>query len=146
MKAMRGLGSLLYLFKLVPIYLGLLVFYIYGRLWTLKPRKAESMKEVLDLFYYDFLFLRPKHVSVLKLDEDELITISRNPCPILRLSMLLGLDTRFTCKVISETVCVYVLRRLNANLQFERDYRHIRPYKDGCLERIKRKARKGTAK
>ncbi|MEM1816947.1 MAG: hypothetical protein QW432_06195 [Desulfurococcaceae archaeon] len=127
--------------RLVPVYMGLVVFYIYGFLWTRISRRVSSMKGILQLFYYDFLRLKPEHVEVIKLTDSELVTISRNPCPILRLTLLLGLDTKFTCKVISETVCKYVLRQLDPNLVFERDYSYIRPYRDGCLERISKKSK-----
>lgn len=122
--------------KKTMLLLGLLVFYAYGFLWTLKPRKAETMNELLDLFYYKFLRLEKKHVEVVRISDDELVTISRNPCPLLRLTLFLGLDTRYTCKLISEPVCRYVLKRVNPKLVFERNYDYIRPYKDGCMERI----------
>ncbi|MEM0361749.1 MAG: hypothetical protein QXK28_04705 [Sulfolobales archaeon] len=72
----------------------------------------------------------------MKLTDSELVTVSRNPCPILRLTTLLNMDTRYTCRLISETVCRYVLRKINPKLVFERDYNYIRPYRDGCMERI----------
>lgn len=136
---MLVLNRLIFYLKLVPVYLGLVIFYLYGILWALKPRKVKSMKDVLELFYYNFLFLKPQYIDVVKLTNNELITISRNPCPILKLSMFLGLDTRFTCRIISETVCKYVIRKLDSSLVFERDYSYIRPYKNGCLEKIWRK-------
>ncbi|MEM0025366.1 MAG: hypothetical protein QXZ48_00130 [Zestosphaera sp.] len=120
----------------VVLFLGLLVFYAYGFLWTLKPRRVEAMSELLDLFYYRFLRLKKEYVEVVKITNEELVTISRNPCPILRLTMFLGLDTRYTCKLVSEPVCKYVLKRVNPKLVFERDYDYIRPYRDGCMERI----------
>lgn len=127
--------------KKVVLSLSLFVFYVYGFLWTLKPRRVGSMNELLDLFYYKFLRLKKEDVEVIKLTENELVTISRNPCPILRLTMFLGLDTRYSCKLVSEPVCKYVLKRMNPELVFERNYDHIRPYKDGCMERIYLKSR-----
>jgi len=94
------------------------------------------MSDLLDLFYYKFLRLKKEHVEVVRVTDSELVTISRNPCPILRLTLFLGLDTRYTCRLVSEPVCRYVLRCVNPELVFERDYDYIRPYKDGCMERI----------
>lgn len=122
--------------KLIPLILGLFIFYLYGFLWTLKPRKIKSMKDVLELFYIDFLMLKREHVEVVKLTNTELITVSRNPCPILKLTLMLKMDTRYTCKLVSEPVCRYVLRHIDPRLVFERNHNHIRPYADGCLERI----------
>lgn len=122
--------------KHVPLLIGLFVFYSYGFLWTVKPRRIRDMKDLLKLFYYDFLKLEEKYVEVVKLSDKELVTISRNPCPILKLTLMLGLDTKYTCKLISETVCKFVLKRIDTRLVFERNYEYIRPYRDGCLEKI----------
>ncbi|MEM4606671.1 MAG: hypothetical protein QXV93_00655 [Zestosphaera sp.] len=46
------------------------------------------------------------------------------------------MDTRYTCKLVSEPVYKYVLKRVNPKLVFERNYDYIRPYRDGCMERI----------
>ncbi|MGB9806697.1 MAG: hypothetical protein ACPLRT_08085, partial [Thermoproteota archaeon] len=116
------------------------IFYFYGWLWTLRPRKAKSMKDVLDLFYLDFLRVNRKDIEVVKLDDRELITRCKNPCPILKLSILLNVDTKVACRVVSEPVCKYVLRKLNSQLVFERNYSHIRPYSESCEERISLKA------
>ncbi len=136
---MNGVGLLKRLInglKQVPLFIGLLVFYSYGFLWTIKPRRVRDMKDVLKLFYYDFLKLRKEHVEVVELSDKELVTISRNPCPILDLTLMLGLDTKYTCKLVSETVCKFVLKRMDPRLVFERNYEYIRPYRDGCLEKI----------
>jgi len=133
---MRLINSFKEILKKAALLLGLLVFYAYGFLWTLKPRRVGSMSDLLDLFYYKFLRLKKEHVEVVRVTDSELVTISRNPCPILRLTLFLGLDTRYTCRLVSEPVCRYVLRCVNPELVFERDYDYIRPYKDGCMERI----------
>ncbi|MEM1508416.1 MAG: hypothetical protein QXY49_02435 [Thermofilaceae archaeon] len=125
-----------WLVKHIPLLIGLAVFYLYGFLWLLKPRKIESLRDLYKLFYIDFLVLKPEYVEIIKLNDSELITISRNPCPILRLTQALKMDTRYVCRLVSENVCRYVLKRIDGRLVFERDYNHIRPYSDGCLERI----------
>ncbi|MFZ8783434.1 MAG: hypothetical protein ACO2OR_05570 [Desulfurococcaceae archaeon] len=65
-----------------------------------------------------------------------LVAVSVNPCLILKLSLLLRVDTRYSCRLISETVCRMVLKCLNPELVFTRDYSYIRPYSSGCRERI----------
>jgi hypothetical protein len=124
------------LIKLI-LYIGLAVFYIYGVFWCITRRNSvKSTSDVLKVFYYDFLKLRREHVLIEKSTDQELITISINPCPILKLSLLLRVDTRYSCKLISETVCKMVLKCLNPKLIFTRDYSYIRPYSNGCRERI----------
>jgi len=133
----KGLRDRLsWLLKHVVLLIAVSVFYLYGAIWLLKRPRVDSMEELYRVFYIDFLRLKPGHVEVVKLTDRELVTISRNPCPILKLSLALGMDTRYTCKLVSETVCRFVLKHIDKYLEFERDYSHIRPYKDGCLERI----------
>jgi len=112
------------------------VFQAYAVLWLLRPRKASSMSDVLKLFYLNFLMLDEKHVEIVRLSDNELVTRCRNPCPILELSQRLRVDTRVSCRIVSEPVCKYVLKKLNPKLVFERNYEHIRPYADSCEERI----------
>jgi hypothetical protein len=112
------------------------LFHLYGWLWTLRSQRVESTKDILNLFYLGFLGLDKKDVEVVRLNDFELVTRCRNPCPILRLSLMLKVDTRMACKIVSEPVCKYVLNRLNPNLVFERNYNHIRPYSESCEERI----------
>ncbi|MEM3066947.1 MAG: hypothetical protein QXI81_06415, partial [Nitrososphaerota archaeon] len=113
-----------------------IVFFVYGFMWTLKRRSAESMRNVYELFYLDFLRLHERDVEVVRLDDDVLVTRCKNPCPILNLSLLLNVDTKISCKMISEPVCKHVLRKLNPKLVFERNYNHIRPYSESCEETI----------
>lgn len=112
------------------------LFYLYAWFWCLRRRRVETTFEVLNLFYLDFLRLNRRDVVVLKLDEHELVTRCRNRCPILELSLRVGVDTKLACKVVSEPVCRYVLRNVNPRLIFERNYNYIRPYAESCEERI----------
>ncbi len=124
------------LFNLIILYLCLIVFFFNGIIWSLKEHKYKSMAEILNNFYFRFLRLKKEELIVEKINETELITISKNDCPILKLSLLLKVDTRFSCKFVSERVCRFVIKRMNSNLEFERDYSYIRPYSNGCKERI----------
>jgi hypothetical protein len=112
------------------------IFYFYGFLWTINLRKVDSMKDVFKLFYIDFLRIDKRYIEIVKINENELVTRCKNPCPILKLSLFFNLNTRYVCKIISEPVCKYVLHKMNPRLVFERNYNHIRPYKESCEERI----------
>jgi hypothetical protein len=112
------------------------IFYFYGFLWTINLRKVDSMKDVFKLFYIDFLRIDKKYIEIVKINENELVTRCKNPCPILKLSLFFNLNTRYVCKIISEPVCKYVLHKMNPRLVFKRNYNHIRPYKESCEERI----------
>jgi len=112
------------------------LFYLYAWLRCLRGQKVKTTVDILRLFYLDFLRLDKRDVEVIKLDEHELVTRCRNRCLILKLSLRLKVDTKLACKVVSEPECRYVLHNLNQRLVFERSYNHIRPYAEGCEERI----------
>ncbi|MCC6012780.1 MAG: hypothetical protein LM593_00155 [Candidatus Verstraetearchaeota archaeon] len=120
----------------IIIFLAKSIFFIYGFLWTIKPRKYNSIKDIINDFYINFLRIDKKYIHIIKINEKEAIVRCDNPCPILKLSMILNLDTKFVCKYISEPVCNYVLKRMNEKIIFERNYEHIRPYKESCEEHI----------
>jgi len=112
------------------------IFYIYGFLWTIIPKRYDSIEEIINDFYINFLRIDKKYVHILKINKREAIIRCDNPCPILKLSMILKLDTKFVCRYISEPVCEYVLKRMNSKIIFKRNYDHIRPYKESCEEHI----------
>lgn len=124
------------LLKRLAIEISKAIFYAYAFLWLTRPRKARTVRDVYRLFYLDFLMLSERDVEIVKMDNRELITRCRNSCPILKLAQHLNLDTRIVCRAVSEPVCRYVLKRLNPSIVFERNYSYIRPYADGCEERI----------
>ncbi|MEM0065857.1 MAG: hypothetical protein QXT76_00515 [Sulfolobales archaeon] len=112
------------------------LFFAYALVWLLGARKVISIDDVVNTFYIDFLRLRREYVEVVRVSECEVVTRCRNPCPILSLALKRGLDTRYVCREVSEPVCRYVLRKLNPDLVFERNYEWIRPYSESCEERI----------
>lgn len=112
------------------------LFFLYAFLWPVFSKRTSSMEDVLKIFYIDFLKVGANDIEIVKINEDELITRCKNPCPILWLATRLGMDTKHVCKEVSEPACEYFLKKLNPNLVFERNYNHIRPYKESCEERI----------
>ncbi len=133
---MKILNAILTIINKTCLILAKAIFYFYGFLWTINLRKVDSMKDVFKLFYIDFLRIDKKYIEIVKINEIELVTRCKNPCPILKLSLFFNLNTKDVCKIISEPVCKYVLHKMNSRLVFERNYNHIRPYKESCEERI----------
>jgi hypothetical protein len=122
--------------KKIILFMARSIFYIYGFLWTIIPKRYDSIEEIINDFYINFLRIDKKYVHILKINKREAIVRCDNPCPILKLSMILKLDTKSVCKYISEPVCEYVLKRMNSKIIFKRNYDHIRPYKESCEEHI----------
>lgn len=112
------------------------LFFLYAFIWCASPRHAHSMEDVLKIFYIDFLRVDRKDIEIVNIGENELVTRCKNPCPILWLALRLKLDTKYVCREVSEPVCKYFLKKLNPKLVFERNYNHIRPYRESCEERI----------
>ncbi|NHV45714.1 MAG: hypothetical protein HA493_03655 [Candidatus Verstraetearchaeota archaeon] len=122
--------------KKIILFMARSIFYIYGFLWTIIPKRYDSIEEIINDFYINFLRIDKKYVHILKINKREAIIRCDNPCPILKLSMILKLDTKFVCRYISEPVCEYVLKRMNSKIIFKRNYDYIRPYKESCEEHI----------
>jgi hypothetical protein len=122
--------------KKIILFMARSIFYIYGFLWTIIPKRYDSIEEIINDFYINFLRIDKKYVHILKINKREAIVRCDNPCPILKLSMILKLDTKFVCRYISEPVCEYVLKRMNSKIIFKRNYDYIRPYKESCEEHI----------
>jgi len=99
-------------------------------------RKNPTTKEILKLFYFDFLGVPEEDCDIIKITDKEFITRCKNKCPILELSLYLGIDTKKSCKQISEGLCKFFLEEINKNITFKRNYDHIRPYKEDCEEII----------
>ena len=125
--------KILYYLKLYTIG-----FYIAAIIWHIKNKvpKKITTKDILVLFYYNFLNVPKEDCIIIKITDDELITRCKNNCPILNFSLNFNIDTKQSCKKISEGPCKFFLKRLDKNIKFTRNYNYIRPYKDGCEEII----------
>ncbi len=131
---------------ITPFYLKILyhlglfetIFYLRALNWHLKHKKPDkiTIKDIYKLFYLDFLDVPKKDCKIIEMTKNKLVTRCKNKCPILDLSLLLGLDTKISCKRLSEGPCKYFLRKLGKNIIFIRNYNHIRPFKEDCEETI----------
>jgi hypothetical protein len=127
--------KLFYFFRIFEIS-----FYIYAFIWHSKNKKRIpnkiTPKDILELFYLDFLNIQKKDCKIIEITKNKLITRCKNKCPILELSQNLNIDTKKSCRQISEGPCKYFLKKLDKNIYFKRNYNHIRPYKEDCEEVI----------
>ena len=107
-------------------------------MWHIKNKipKKITTKDILELFYYDFLNVPIEDCIIIKRTDNELVTRCKNNCPILNFSLNFKIDSKQSCKRISEGPCKLFLRKLDKNIKFIRNYDHIRPYKDDCEETI----------
>ncbi len=71
---------------------------------------------------------------VVERTENRVIFHSKNFCPTLEACRLLDLDTRHVCRLMTEGPADALVKQLNGNLAFSRNYAKIRPYREYCEE------------
>ena len=71
-------------------------FYFIAIIWHIKNKvpKKITTKDILELFYYDFLNVPIEDCKLIKMTDNELITRCKNNCPILNFSLNSDIDTR----------------------------------------------------
>lgn len=115
-------------------------FYLFAFKWLSKNKgkipKNKTTRDLYKIFYLDFLKVPIKDCKIIEITDNKLVTSCKNKCPILDFSLNLNIDTKESCRRISEGPCKYFLRKLDKNIVFKRDYNHIRPYKKDCVEII----------
>lgn len=113
-------------------------FYFAVIIWHIKNKTPKNIttKDILELFYYDFLHVPIEDCEIIKMTDSELVTRCKNKCPILDFSLRYNIDTNQSCKRISEGPCKFFLKMLDKNIKFTRNYNHIRPYNEDCEETI----------
>lgn len=85
------------------------------------------------LIVYDYMKV-DGGILIKRVSKHIIETECRNFCPYLEACNELGLDTKKICKEILEPPAVAVLKKIDPKINFSRDYSHVRPYSDYCLE------------
>lgn len=96
-------------------------------------------EDALDAGYRVFLTklgINKDQAPIISRDHRHLVLHSTNFCPTLEACRILGLDTRFVCRLLTEKPTTELLRRVNPKLRFTRSYEKLRPYSDFCEEMI----------
>ena len=77
-----------------------------------------------------------EEMPIIKKSDKEIVFHSKNFCPTLEACKILGIDTRKVCKKINENSTDILIKQINSQLSFSRNYEKIRPYTDYCEEMI----------
>ena len=80
--------------------------------------------------------IEEKEAPVIEKTSKRMIFHSMNPCPALDACDILGLDTRVVCKLHTEGATDTLIKQMNPNLRFSRNYARLRPNYDYCEEII----------
>ncbi|AOT73246.1 tRNA-specific adenosine deaminase [Geosporobacter ferrireducens] len=73
---------------------------------------------------------------IVEKSERKIVFHSKNFCPTLEACKILGLDTRVICKKLNENSTDTLIRQINPQLRFSRNYEKLRPYTEYCEEII----------
>lgn len=95
-------------------------------------------RQAFEMVFFDYMGLARKDLEVVSESDDEIVWLSRNPCPTLEACVKVGVDTREVCRAVYEKPTQALVSRLDPRLRFLRDYNEIRPHAPYCRERILR--------
>ncbi len=93
-------------------------------------------EQAFNIIFLEHLRINPEHLKMTRICPNKIRIDSYNPCPYLEACQQLGLETKFVCKHIGEPAFRKMVKRINPNLRFTRNYRKIRPGNAFCEEYI----------
>lgn len=102
-------------------------------------QKYEGLSEVekaYNIIFIENMGIPAKDSKVVKINDNKIMIESRNFCPYLEACNILGLDTKYVCKVILEPSIQKVCKKINPKLNFSRNYEKLRPNASFCEEHI----------
>lgn len=82
------------------------------------------------------LGLSEKDAPIIEKSQKRIVFHSINPCPALQACTILGLDTREVCREHTEKATEELIKEINPNLRFTRNYENVRPHTAYCEEII----------
>jgi hypothetical protein len=85
------------------------------------------------LFFAGYLKLNLAEVPVVFEDDKRIVWKSYNFCSMLEACQELGISTRKVCRHSEESLHLFG-SAFHPHLRFARNYEHIRPYQDSCME------------
>ncbi len=113
------------------------IFCSYAIFWLATHKRPKNITPKTSLCaFLKFLRVQKKDCQIVKITNNQIIFRWKNKCPVLDISQCLGIDTKKSCKRISEPVCRFFLEHLSKNIEFKRNYNFIRPYQKSCEETI----------
>jgi tRNA(Arg) A34 adenosine deaminase TadA len=82
------------------------------------------------------LGISEEDAPIVERSKGRIVFHSINPCPALQACAILGLDTREVCALHTEKATDELIKRIDPNLRFTRNYEKIRPHAAYCEEII----------
>lgn len=95
------------------------------------------MEKAYRIIYFDHMNINPAKTEMTRISENKIRIDSYNFCPYLEACKKLQIDTRFICKEIGKPSIQAMIKKINPDLKFARNYQNIRPYnQEFCEEYI----------
>jgi len=98
--------------------------------------KGEDALEVGYQVFLKKLEITADQAPLVRRDEKCMVLHSKNFCATLEACKILGLDTRFICRHLTEQPTTELLRQVHPKLRFARNYDKLRPRSNYCEEMI----------
>ena len=86
------------------------------------------------IVFLEHMGINPAHSEIERISPNKIRIKSHNFCPYLEACKQLGLETESVCREIGEPSLQEMLKRINPNLKFSRNYKNIRPRSHFCEE------------
>lgn len=107
--------------------------------WFNKNRRLMESRDQDPLLAAYRIFLNKLEIteaeaSIISRDSRRIVIHSTNFCPTLEACKILGLDTRWVCKILTESPTTELIRQVDPRLRFARNYDKLRPYGEFCEE------------
>ncbi|WP_022664331.1 nucleoside deaminase [Desulfospira joergensenii] len=80
--------------------------------------------------------IREDQAPIVERTGKKILFHSKNFCPTLEACRILDLDTRYICRYYNERSTDLLVKQIDKNLRFTRNYKKIRPYSEYCEEMI----------
>jgi hypothetical protein len=120
---------------------------------SITQRRVDWIKEHLDemlmkyydlrpeeqayrIIFFEHMKISPEDSKMVRISPTKIRIESHNFCPYLEACQHLDLDTRYICQKIGEPSIQKMIKIVNPNLRFTRNYSNIRPYGNFCEEYI----------
>lgn len=103
-----------------------------------KAKKGSGNSPLITAYrvFLEKLGITEDDAPIVHRDNNRIVIHSKNFCPTLKACTILGLDTRFVCRHLTEKPTTDLMRQIHPNLRFKRNYDKIRPYSAYCEEMI----------
>ena len=102
---------------------------------TLVDKNKSDVENAYEIFI-EKLGIKREEAPIVEKSDERIVIHSKNFCPTLEACKILNLDTRYICSELNEKPMDLLIKAINPDLHFSRNYEKLRPYAEFCEEEI----------